>query len=292
MRRVAIIIAACLLVVGCGGQHQATTTTTTTKTVAQKPAPSRLRIGLVGPLSLSVPGAQFVHGSLRQVSDEPLVIADASVVDVPAIAAAAEANPSTHFAIVGASTKGSHKPNLVGLVIREEQAARLAGVVAAFVIREEGGTSERVAWVGPQENKLFAAFKHGVRETVPDATVLHSWSQRVPSRCKEAALGAIGRGVTVLVAHRGLCADAVADAAHEQNHVALALTDFELPSTPAAIVARDAVAGVYHGGEDLVFGAPSGAIGVRGLDRRVSADTALRARTAAQQLASGLRPSG
>jgi hypothetical protein len=291
VRRVAIIIAACVLVVGCGGKHQATTTTTT-KTVARNPAPSGLRIGLVGPLSLSVPGAHFVHASLPQVSDEPLVIADASVVDVPAIAAAADANPSTHFAIVGASTKGLHRPNLVGLVIREEQAARLAGVVAAFVIREEGGTSERVAWVGPQENRLFAAFKHGVRETVPDATVLHSWSQRVPSRCKEAALGAIGRGATVLVAHRGLCADAVADAAHEQNHVALGLTDFELPSTPAAIVARDAVAGVYHGGEDLVFGAPSGAIGVRSLDRRVSADTALRARTAAQQLASGLRPSG
>src|SRR6201999_2180951 len=110
----------------------------------------------------------------------------------------------------------------------------------------------RVAWVGPQENALFAAFKSGVHETVPSATVLHSWSKRIPARCKEAALGAIGRHPTVLVAHKGLCADAVASAAHEQNHVALKLTDFELPSTPAAIVARDAVAGVYHGGEDLV----------------------------------------
>jgi hypothetical protein len=291
MRRALLIIASCLLVAGCGGK-QATTTTTTTRTVAQKPPPSRLRIGVVGPLSFTAPGAQLVRGSLAKLSDEPLVIADAAVVDLPTIAAAADAHPSTHFALVGASTKGSHKPNLVGLVIRDEQAARLAGVVAGLVMREEGGTSERVAWVGPQENRLFAAFKHGVRETVPTATVLHSWSQRIPARCKESGLGAIGRGATVLVAHSGLCADAVASAAHEQNHVALKLTDFELRGTPAAIVARDAVAGVYHGGEDLVFGAPSGAIGVRSLDGRISADTALRARTAAQQLASGLRPSG
>jgi basic membrane lipoprotein Med (substrate-binding protein (PBP1-ABC) superfamily) len=290
MRRAAIISAACLLVAGCGGGHKATTTTT--KTVAQKPPPSKLHVGVVGPLTFSAPGAQLDRGPLQRVAGDPLVLADASVVDVATIAAAAAAHPSTHFAIVGASTKGSHKPNLVGLVIREEQAARLAGVVAGFVVREEGGTSERVAWVGPQENSLFAAFKRGVRETVPTATILHSWSKRIPARCKEAALGAIGRGATVLVSHNGLCADAVAAAAHEQNHVALTLTDFELPSTPAAIVARDAVAGVYHGGEDLVFGAPSGAIGVRTLDRRVSAETALRARAAAQELASGLRPSG
>jgi hypothetical protein len=290
VRRAAIIFAACVLVAGCGGGKQAATTTT--KTVAQKPPPSRLRVGVVGPLTFSAPGAQLEHGSLQRVADDALVVADASVVHVPTIAAVADAHPSSHFAIIGASTKGSHRPNLVGLVIREEQAARLAGVVAGFVLREEGGTSERVAWVGPQENALFAAFKRGVRETVPTATVLHSWSKRIPARCKEAALGAIGRGATVLVSHSGLCADAVASAAHEQNHVALKLTDFELPATPAAIVARDAVAGVYHGGEDLVFGAPSGAIGVRNLDRRVSASTALRARAAAQELASGLRPSG
>jgi hypothetical protein len=57
-------------------------------------------------------------------------------------------------------------------------------------------------------------------------------------------------------------------------------------------VVTDAVAGVYRGGEDIVFGASSGAIGVRHLDPRVSADIAVRARTAAQQLAGGLRPSG
>jgi hypothetical protein len=60
----------------------------------------------------------------------------------------------------------------------------------------------------------------------------------------------------------------------------------------AAVVVRDAVAGVFHGGEDLVFGAGSGAIGVRRLDPLISPATAARARAAAEELASGLRPTG
>jgi len=39
-----------------------------------------------------------------------------------------------------------------------------------------------------------------------------------------------------------------------------------------------------------VFRAASGAIGVRRLDPRIPSDLALQARTAAQQLASGRRP--
>jgi hypothetical protein len=54
----------------------------------------------------------------------------------------------------------------------------------------------------------------------------------------------------------------------------------------------DAVSGVYRGGEDLVFGAASGAIGARRLDPRVPPDIAVQAHTAAQQLANGLRASG
>jgi len=122
--------------------------------------------------------------------------------------------------------------------------------------------------------------------------VLHGWSKRNPARCKEAALATLVRGAVVVMAHDGLCAEAVASAAHDQNDVALALTDFELPSVAASLVARDAVAGVFRGGEDIVFGAASGAIGVRRLDPRISADVALQARAAAQELASGVVPAG
>ena len=54
---------------------------------------------------------------------------------------------------------------------------------------------------------------------------------------------------------------------------------------PAAQVVRDAVSGVYHGGEDIVFGARSGAIGIRALDPRITPAQAIRARTLSSQLA-------
>ena len=290
MRRAVIITLAAALAAGCGStQHAAVTTVAKPKPKTARPG---LRIGVVGPLAVSVPGAVAEHGTLARVSGDALVLVDAAVADAATVAAAADRHPTTHFALVGASTKGFHRTNLVGLVLREAQAARLAGVVAGFIAEEQGEGDARVAWVGPQERAVAGAYAGGVHRSLPAAGVLYAWSQRIPARCKEAALGAIARGAVVVTAHRGLCADAVAVAAHQQNHVALSVADFELTGVPAAIVARDAVAGVYHGGEDLVFGATSGAIGVRRLDARISTATALRARTAAQQLVNGLPPSG
>ncbi len=94
------------------------------------------------------------------------------------------------------------------------------------------------------------------------------------------------------MAHRGTCADAVVAAAHQQNLPALRIDDFELPSVAAEFVARDALAGVYRGNEDLVFGAASGAIGIRALDPRISVAAAAQARAAAQRLASGQTAAG
>jgi basic membrane lipoprotein Med (substrate-binding protein (PBP1-ABC) superfamily) len=284
----AALIALAGLLAGCGGAHVAATTTTTTA----KPAPTGLAIGVVGPLDVSVPGAHEVRGTLRQVGDSPLVVVSASVADAAAVARAAEAHPGSHFALVGAPTTGFRRHNLVGLVLRDEDAARLAGVVAALVASDEGGSDTRIAWVGPEERKLLAAFTRGAHETTPGVTVLHAWSRRAPAACKEAALAAVARGAVVVMAHEGECASAAIAGANEQNLVGLRVSDFELPSVAAETVARDAVSGVYRGNEDLVFGLTSGAIGVNHLDPRIPQATALRARTAAQQLANGLRPTG
>jgi basic membrane lipoprotein Med (substrate-binding protein (PBP1-ABC) superfamily) len=160
------------------------------------------------------------------------------------------------------------------------------------VVAEQGGMNARIAWVGPQERPLAAAFARGAQDVQPGMTVLRAWSGAPPSSCKEAALGAIARGAVVVMAHGGLCAEAAIAGAHQQNHVGLQLSDFELPSVPAGVLVGDAVAGVFRGGEDIVFGASTGAIGIRHLDPAISPDIAVRARAAAQQLASGLRPAG
>jgi hypothetical protein len=289
MRRAAIISVTAVLAAGCGSARPVATTTVT---LEPKAAPAGLRVGVVGPLRISVPGARVERGTLATVGDPPLVLVSSRTASLAAVAAAAEAMPGSHFAFVGGSTKPAKHANLVGVVLRDEQAAELGGVVAGFVAREQGGAAARVAWVGPEERALADAFARGVHESLPPATILYAYSKRIPARCKEAALGAIARGAVVVMAHGGACAAAAADGAHQQNHVALSLGDFELPSVAATVVVRDAVAGVFHGGEDLVFGAGSGAIGVRRLDPLVSPATAAAARASAEQLMSALRGTG
>jgi hypothetical protein len=276
-----------VLLAGCGGAGRRTAATTT---IAAPSQPVGLRVGVVGDLPVHVAGATAEHVSLRRAADETLVLVSA---DAPASAnlpAQAAAHPGTHYVLIGASAAGQRLPNLAGVVLREDQAARLGGIAAGLAVREGTDPSARVAWVGPVDRALAGAFARGVHASAPGTTVLRVWSANRPAACKESALGAIGRGATVIMGARGLCADAAIAGAHERNQPGLQLSDFQLPSIPAAVIVRDAVRGVFHGGEDIVFGAASGAIAVRHLDPLFSSSVGSEARAAAQQMATGRSP--
>jgi basic membrane lipoprotein Med (substrate-binding protein (PBP1-ABC) superfamily) len=277
---------------GCGSAPH--TATTTAKRAAVPSGTAGLRVAVVGALDVrAVPGAAITRvGSLASGAAFSLVIVSAESADIGAVEAVAQQHPTSHYVYVGGSTKGHRRSNLVGLVIDNGQAAQLGGVVAGLVASEQGGREARIAWVGPQEASLATAFTRGARNVQQSTIVLRAGSTDLPAACKEAALGAIARGAVVVMAHGGVCADAAIAGAHQQNRVGLQISDFELTDVPIGVVLGDAVAGVYRGGEDIVFGASSGAIGVRHLDPRITADIAVRARAAAQQLSSGLRPSG
>lgn len=285
MRLVPVLV--CVLALsGCGGKHHAVATTAT-QTVT---APTGLRIGVVGSLTVDVPGIVPRHETLSRIAPDPLVVVDSHAASAAVVASVARAHPTIHFALVGESVKGQHAPNLAGLVLKEDDAAYLAGVTAGLAAAESGA-SARVAWVGPEERALAASFGRGVHAAAPAVAVLHQWSRSIPGRCKEAALTGLGRSAVVVMAHGGLCAAAAASAAHEQNVPALALGDFLFPAVAAGLVAREAVSGVFHGG-DVVFGPQTGAIGVGKLDPRISPTTVAGARAAAQDLASGGAPAG
>jgi basic membrane lipoprotein Med (substrate-binding protein (PBP1-ABC) superfamily) len=285
MRWVLPVLVCALAASGCGGGDQRTTTA-----AKQAAAPSGLRIGVVGRLRIEVPGIVPRHETLTRIAPDPLVLVDANSASPAAVAAVARAHPTIHFALVGASVKGQHAPNLAGLVLKEDDAAYLAGVTAGIAAGETGEAA-RVAWVGPEERKLAAAFGRGVHAAAPGVAVLHQWSRSVPARCKEAALTGLGRSAVVVMAHGGLCAAAAASAAHEQNVPALELGDFLFPEVAAGLVAREAVSGVFHGG-DVVFGPQTGAVGVRAIDQRISPAAVAGARAAAQDLASGATKAG
>jgi basic membrane lipoprotein Med (substrate-binding protein (PBP1-ABC) superfamily) len=292
MRMRAALIVLALACAGCGGARNVETVSTTAKKAAPAP-PLGLRVGIAGALDVApVRGVRFVRGRIATMPALPLVLASAESTKLTDVLAAAQRYPTSHYAYVGGSLSGSRRPNVVGVVLRDDQAVRLGGFVAGLVAAEEGGVSPRVAWVGPEEQKLADAFAAGVHDAAPNVTVLRAFSADAPAACKEAALAAIGRGAVALMAHRGLCADATVAGAHQQNDVGMRTSDFELANVPVGVLVRDAQKGVYHGGEDLVFGAASGAIGVSHLDRRISGEAGVRARTAAQQMANGLRPTG
>jgi len=241
----------------------------------------------VGAIHVAAPGVRVTHGRLTSGGGEPLVVVSAATATVAAVSAAAANDPTTHFALVGASAKGFEQPNLVGVVFRDDQAARLGGILSGLVAREEGGGGATVAWVGPGERPVIRAFRRGVHLADPSVNVLVVPSPATPARCKEAALTAFLQGAAAVMASRGLCADAVASAAAEQNRVSASLEDFEFPDVAVAAVVRSALAGSYSGGEDLIFGTAAGAIGVRHLDPRVPPDAAVQVRRAAQRLESG-----
>jgi hypothetical protein len=290
MRRGAVLVlCGALLTAGCGGERASTTTGASLRAAPAKRAVAEpLRVGVVGPLRVDVPGVRAEPGSLDDVAGAPLVLVDSRSADPADVARAAHAHPASHYAIVGATAEGNRAPNLVGVVLDEEAAAFLGGITAGLVAADEGGADPRVAWIGPEERRLAAAFGRGVHESAPETAVLHQWSRAIPARCKQSALTAIDRGASVVMAHGGVCADAAAAAAHQQNLPALRISDFLLPGVAAGIVARDAAAGVFHGGDDLVFGPETGAVGVSHLDPRISPTTAARARGSAQELANGL----
>jgi len=284
MRRLVSVLVCALVVGGCGtGRNDAATTSRTTPTTTT--ARGGFQVGVVGPLAVDVPGIVPRHEPLTRIGEEPLVLVDSHTAGPAAVATVARAHPTIHFALVGASVKGQHAPNLAGLVLKDDDAAYLAGITAGLAAAETGPTA-RVAWVGPEERALAAAFGRGVHAAAPGIAVLHQWSRSIPARCKEAALTGLGRSAVVVMAHGGLCAAAAASAAHEQNMPALALRDFLFPSVAAGVVAREAVSGVFHSG-DVVFGPATGAVGVGKLDPLISATATAGGRAAAQDLASG-----
>ena len=101
------------MLAGCGGSHRAASTTT-----VAKPAPAPRAIGVVGPLAVDVSAAVKRRVSLTEIAGSKLVLVSAQSAGPAQVAAAADAHPDAHFALVGASVAGFLRPNLVGVVLR------------------------------------------------------------------------------------------------------------------------------------------------------------------------------
>jgi basic membrane protein A len=281
--RVAALVILAVILAGCGSTRVAETTATNPK-----------------PRVMSATTASDARAvNVVTVGGRSLTAADvdgADLVIVPTgarnVAELVRRHPNVHFVLVGRSYKEASGPNVAGILFREDEAAYLAGVVAGLVTTREGAVGADVAWVGGRRKPVADAFERGVRTADERAAVIRAWTGNDATRCKEAALGAIGRGASVILAGRGRCAEGALAGAADQNAVGLTLGDFERPSIAVDQFVRDARDGLYHGGENVIFGTKTGAVGVGRLDSRVPPDAVAEARMVEQELAAGLRSAG
>jgi len=283
MRGAALVILA-LILAGCGSTRTAETTATNRK-------PARV-VSVTTASDARAVNVVTVGG--RELTAAGVDAADLVVVprDERGVAALVRRHPNVHFVLVGRSYKEAPGANVAGILFREDEAAYLAGVVAGLVTTREGAVGADVAWVGGKRKAVADAFERGVRAVDGRAAVIRAWTGADATHCKEAALDAIGRGASVVLAGRGRCAEGALAGAVDQNAVGLTLGDFERPSIAVDQFVRDAREGLYHGGENVIFGTKTGAVGVRRLDARVPPDAVAEARMVEQELAAGLRSAG
>jgi basic membrane protein A len=277
MRGAALVII-CLLAAGCGGGSERVATTTETKAKRQA-APA---------VEPEIRVADLANGRAN-LDRADLVVVPPGTRGVEELA---REHPDAHFLLIGTPYERAPGPNVAGVLFRDDEAAYLAGVVAGLVTSGEGTLDPGVAWVGARRIAVADAFERGVHGVDPAVRVAKKWTETEPALCKEAALDEVARGASVLLTGTGACADGVLAAAREQNAVGLSLGDFERPEVAVEQFVRDARQGLFHGGENVVFGTASGAVGVGKLDPRVPAEAVAEARAVEQELAAGLRSPG
>jgi basic membrane protein A len=143
---------------------------------------------------------------------------------VPGLSQAARRFPSVKFAALDA-TRQEFKPpaaNVEGTVFHAEQAAYLAGFVAArmadrgrppHVVSSVSGTPE------PQVQALIAGFQAGAKRADPKIGLLNAYTDSYIDRtkCKDAALQQIAHGSRVVFDVAGNCGLGALDAAKQKG---------------------------------------------------------------------------
>ena len=181
--------------------------------------------------------------------------------------------------------------NVVGVLVRRDQAAYLAGLVAGLVAKAGGTQQPKVALVGPAATTLARGIHARRARRIPGRRGDQGApSSEDPAACKEAALAAVDEGAVAIVSSRGTCALGALAAAREQHIVGQSLADFEVRGAIASAIVRAALQGVFYGREDLSYGWRAGAVGSSGSIRSIPTGVAVQARAIAQRLADGLSP--
>jgi basic membrane protein A len=247
LARLAVALAATLLLAGCGGGDDGGEGAGTTTQ-----AESDVRVALVTDVGqLNDRGFnQLAYEGLkragRELGIQTRVVESASAADyVPnhtalarqgfdliigvgfaqgdAVATAARQFPETKFAIVDVDqTTLKGKPaNVVGLLFKEQEAGYLAGYLAGLQAKRENAST--IGSVGgykePPVDRFIAGYQAGAKEAMPGIETLNGYSSDWDdqAKCKEIALSQIARGAKIVFQVAGGCGLGALSAAKEKN---------------------------------------------------------------------------
>ncbi len=197
--------------------------------------------------------------------------------------------PNTSFAIVDYSQADlKHTPpNAEGLLFREQEAGYLVGYLAGLLEKQEPG-DHKIGSVGgvkiPPVDHYIAGFRAGARAADPKVRALNGYSQDFadPAKCKEIALDQIARGADIVFQVAGQCGLGALDAARDRNVWGIGVDADQAYLGPHILTSavkrvdvavftaiQEAREGSFSGGEDTIFDAASGGVGLGRISPRV-----------------------
>jgi basic membrane protein A len=230
-----------------------------------------------------------------------------SALQVADLDVAARDYPAVKFLVVDATiAELPHKrPNVQGTLFKVEEAAYLAGYLAALTERDRPG-SDVVSSVGgvkvAQVDRFIAGFQAGARRADPGVRTLNAYAKSFvdPAKCRSIALRQIARGSGVVFPVAGSCGlGALAAAGNERRFgIGVDVDQSGLgPHILTSVVKRldlvvyRAVAALRRGhfrvGTDRVYGLRNGGVALGKISPRVPRGPVARLASVRRQIVAG-----
>jgi basic membrane protein A len=216
--------------------------------------------------------------------------------------------PETKFAMIDVPIAVlKRKPrNVLGTVFRSEQAAFLAGYLAALVENRRPG-KDVISSVGGIKfyavDALIAGYEAGARRAVDGIVTLRGYSNSFldTAKCKRVALAQIAKGSRVVFQVAGRCGDGALEAAKEKGVWGIGVDVDQSSLGPHILtsalkggngedvyrVIEKVVRGRFRGGRDLVLDLRNGGVGLGKISPRVPRALVRRIENVRRQIISG-----
>jgi len=216
--------------------------------------------------------------------------------------------PNVNFAIIDFPNVAlKHKPpNVRGLIFKEQEAGYLVGYLSGLLEKSESNAKNVISSVGGQKippvDHYIAGYQFGAKAADPGIKTLNGYSQDFvdQAKCKEIALNQIAQGADVVFQVAGGCGLGALDAAKEKNlwgigvdadqaYVGSEVLTSALKKVDVAVfdTIKSAQDGSFKGGEDGVFDAQNGGVGIGKISSKVPADIVAKVRAQEQKLSQG-----